>query len=304
MAAVPTAHIPGLADWTLAHQAQEHIEDPNVLVAHLQGGMEVLHLYTGRRLAQLTLGPGTWDDINGDGVVDHSQVFGTLDHAERISDDSKDMPVCTAEVRTGVPVLGELFNATVCKPEHFDIYTPFSTQKHIEAVNAVTYRSLEREGKGLDMIFLAGNGQITSFDQHGKQHWVAETIATWDASHQAEAIEELVLFPLHDGLQEQYLLAVAPKAFAVVHPDTGQVVTEVDLPAGEELAMPVTIGDIDSDGINDFLFTSATSVHAYVTRRRPSSVLFQMLIGILIMVILAVMLMGLVEGTKSKKAKD
>jgi len=302
VAALPTAHIPGLADWTQAHQAQEHIEDPNVLVAHLHGGLEVVHLFTGKRVAQLTLGPGTWDDINGDGVIDHAQVFGTMDHAERISDDSKETPVCMAEVRTGVPVLGELYNATVCRPDHFDIYTPFSSQKHIEAVNPVSYRSLDREGPGLDLIYFTGNGQITSFNHKGKQHWVAETICAWDASHQAESIEELLLVPLHEGLEEQYLLAVAPSSFALVHPDTGEIVTEMELP--EELTTPVTIGDIDNDGVNDFIFTSATAVHAYVTRRRPSSVLFQMLIGMLIMIILAVMLMGVVEGTKSKKAKD
>lgn len=124
------------------------------------------------------------------------------------------------------------------------------------------------------MIFLAGNGQITSFDQVRRHRAVRALCsacivlgvlrlwlcggAAWESAlgrrdhrHmgrlapgtecmlecpctrtvsgrrvlpclQAEAIEELVLFPLHDGLQEQYLLAVAPKAFAVVHPDTGQ----------------------------------------------------------------------------------
>ena len=60
-----------------------------------------MHLFTGRRLSQLTLGPGTWDDINGDGVLDHAQVYSTLDHAERIADDSKETPTCIAEVRTG-----------------------------------------------------------------------------------------------------------------------------------------------------------------------------------------------------------
>ena len=43
-------------------------------MAFLRKGLEVIHLYTGKRLTQLTLGPGTWDDINGDGVVDHMQV--------------------------------------------------------------------------------------------------------------------------------------------------------------------------------------------------------------------------------------
>ena len=80
----------------------------------------------------------------------------------------------------------------------------------------------------------------------------------------------------------------------------------------EPLTTPVTIGDLDGDGVNDFLFTTSTAVHAYLTRRRPSSVLFQAnphphphprpyphlleplqtLIGLLIMAILVVMFTG------------
>ena len=152
------------------------------------------------------------------------------------------------------------------------------------------------------MIFLTGNGQITSFAETGQQKWLAESICAWDASHQAESIEELTLFPLHEGLDEQYLLAVAPTSFAVVHPETGEIVTEMTLP--EELTTPVTIGDIDGDGMNDFVFTSATAVHAYVTKRRPSSALFQLLIGLLIMGILSVMIMGVMQGNKAKKNVD
>jgi len=302
LAAVPTAHIPGLTDWALSHQAQEHVRKPNVLVAHLREGIEVVHLYTGRRLTQLTLGAGTWDDINADGVIDHAQVFGTIDHSQRLSDDAKETPVCLAEVRTGVPVIGELFNATVCQPDHFDVYTPFSAQKHIEAVAPVTYRSTQRDNAHLDVIFLAGNGQITSFDKDGRQLWEAETICAWDTSHQAESIEELQIFPLHEGLREQYLLAVAPKAFALVHPDGGAVVAEMELL--EELTTPVSIGDINSDGVNDFVFTAANKIFAYTVVRRPSSLLFQLLIGGLIAAILGVMITSLVEGSKSRKAKD
>ena len=101
-----------------------------------------------------------------------TQVFGTEDHAARIGDDAKDAPVCMAEVRTGVPAIGELFNATVCRPDHFDLYTPFSSQKHIEAVSPVTYRSLDgktRKGSGLDTIFMTGNGQISCFSDNGSE---------------------------------------------------------------------------------------------------------------------------------------
>jgi hypothetical protein len=48
---------------------------PNVLVAHLEEGIEAVHLYSGRTLCKLHLpAPGLHADINGDGVLDHVQV--------------------------------------------------------------------------------------------------------------------------------------------------------------------------------------------------------------------------------------
>ena len=48
---------------------------PNVLVAHLEEGIEAVHLYSGRTLCKLHLPPsGLHADLNGDGVLDHVQV--------------------------------------------------------------------------------------------------------------------------------------------------------------------------------------------------------------------------------------
>lgn len=48
---------------------------PNVLVAHLEEGIEAIHLYSGRTLCKLHLPPpGLHADLNGDGVLDHVQA--------------------------------------------------------------------------------------------------------------------------------------------------------------------------------------------------------------------------------------
>ena len=48
---------------------------PNVLVAHLEEGIEAVHLYSGRTLCKLHLpSSGLHADLNGDGVLDHVQV--------------------------------------------------------------------------------------------------------------------------------------------------------------------------------------------------------------------------------------
>lgn len=52
---------------------------PNVIVAHLEEGLEVIHLYSGRTVCRLYLpSPGLHVDLNGDGIPDHLVVVGTV----------------------------------------------------------------------------------------------------------------------------------------------------------------------------------------------------------------------------------
>lgn len=56
-------------------QAERGVGAPNVLVAHLEEGVEAVHLYSGRTLCKLHLPPaGLHADLDGDGVLDHAQV--------------------------------------------------------------------------------------------------------------------------------------------------------------------------------------------------------------------------------------
>jgi hypothetical protein len=58
----------------LAEQRQK-LWTPNVIVAHLEEGIEAVHLYTGRTICKLHLpSPGLHVDMNGDGVLDHLQA--------------------------------------------------------------------------------------------------------------------------------------------------------------------------------------------------------------------------------------
>jgi hypothetical protein len=50
-------------------------------VAHLEEGLEAVHLYSGRTLCQLHLpAPGLHADLNGDGVLDHLQAHARIHH--------------------------------------------------------------------------------------------------------------------------------------------------------------------------------------------------------------------------------
>jgi hypothetical protein len=73
---LPSSHISGLPGGGLApHVASDHIQKPNVVVAHHKEGIEVVHLYTGRTLCRMKLQDGLYADINGDGIIDRIQAF-------------------------------------------------------------------------------------------------------------------------------------------------------------------------------------------------------------------------------------
>ena len=58
-------------------QAELNEAEPNVFVAHLKDGIEVVRLQTGRTICKLHLAsPGLHVDLNGDGVLDHLQATG------------------------------------------------------------------------------------------------------------------------------------------------------------------------------------------------------------------------------------
>lgn len=60
-------------------QAELNEAEPNVFVAHLKDGIEVVRLQTGRTICKLHLAsPGLHVDLNGDGVLDHLQATGMI----------------------------------------------------------------------------------------------------------------------------------------------------------------------------------------------------------------------------------
>jgi len=70
-----------------------------VIVAHVQTGIEIIHLYSGRPVCRLMLGPGAlYTDINGDAIIDTVRVA--------LQKPLPDTPIsCLAEVTTGVPAI-------------------------------------------------------------------------------------------------------------------------------------------------------------------------------------------------------
>jgi len=58
---------------------EHHKSPPNVVVAHVEDGIEIIHMYSGRPVCRLALQPQVLHaDINGDGIPDHVHVKGVV----------------------------------------------------------------------------------------------------------------------------------------------------------------------------------------------------------------------------------
>eukprot|EP01063_Lacrimia_lanifica_P024077 TRINITY_DN32047_c0_g1_i1.p1 TRINITY_DN32047_c0_g1~~TRINITY_DN32047_c0_g1_i1.p1 ORF type:complete len:763 (+),score=288.00 TRINITY_DN32047_c0_g1_i1:58-2346(+) len=107
--------------WTLMQwrKHREVMPHPNVILAHRPNGLEALHLYTGRLIAQV--GPFKegvlYDDVNDDTVIDAVNVF--ISDSEHLDTYNRrwgaQKAACQAVIESGVPFSREHFyNHSVC----------------------------------------------------------------------------------------------------------------------------------------------------------------------------------------------
>ncbi|KNC53437.1 uncharacterized protein AMSG_08944, partial [Thecamonas trahens ATCC 50062] len=104
-------HLAGISleDFGIApHDEAEHVVSPNVIVAHLEKGVEVLHLDSGATLLQLPLAPGAvYADVNGDGIID--KVTASTSPRRGLAG-----PDCLGVAASGTPTVSPLFNVSIC----------------------------------------------------------------------------------------------------------------------------------------------------------------------------------------------
>lgn len=99
---------------SLPHDAAEHTENPNVIVAHTSKGIEVVALRTGTAVTSLALSKGrSYTDLDGDGIVDTIVVLEKeMDvsvHGRSVSDIEDNLQHCTILVTSGLPPRSKLF---------------------------------------------------------------------------------------------------------------------------------------------------------------------------------------------------
>jgi hypothetical protein len=92
---------------------------PNVIVAHIAEGLQVLHLYSGRALTRLTLLHGLYTDLDGDGVVDHALALSGRS-PDALDGLKTGDGACEAAIFAGVPPLEMVANVSLCGASSMD----------------------------------------------------------------------------------------------------------------------------------------------------------------------------------------
>ncbi|XP_072169576.1 uncharacterized protein [Diadema setosum] len=273
------------------HSAAEHVKNPTAIVIHSSKGIEVLELRTGRPLTRLSLSAtASYADVNKDGTLDQAQAQFT---------ESGDADNCVAVVRSGHPPHSVLYNGSICYPsslwaamsypwayitgkadvrENRELSLPplvlESVAKRRGFISHLLGLSMAKPG--MDMVFVASNGRVTSYGPQGQFNWQVSTAAIWTEHHIVSGAQGYI----NQDLQNMYHLSFTPsiqltslqeysrKSSAVIAGwdslvllslETGAILAEHSLPC--QPTAPLIVGDFNNDGWNDVV---VQCMHSYL----------------------------------------
>jgi outer membrane protein assembly factor BamB len=286
-------------------EEEERSSKPNVIVAKLKTGLEIIHLYTGRPLCRLLLPPlhtettrGAYADINRDGIID--QILSVTGNIP-----SDPLPLCYATAQTGVPIIDQLWNGTTCGSggapaleffmskglQSFSVGAAGIAAQNMKTTAPVFCTSLSHSG--LNSIFYVSTGQLTCYNPSGRLLWQSDTSAWWNSPSNP------ALTPLHieiaDMNSSDFILVVGDENMGLVSTDNGDIVATH--PLSETIqsknvaaknfisVSPPVIGDFNNDGLNDIILLSQRGLHGYAIQQGAGSMLFPIIILTLMVVI-------------------
>lgn len=283
------AHAHAHGNIVLPHDAVEHVEHPNVVVAHTKKGLDVISLARGTPITALSLVEGaTYSDLNGDGVVDSIIMLedeqAVTARGAAFAHGSGELLPCTMMVVSGLPPKAQLFNASVCL-SHTSIHEPVSLSHRSEkqrqaqrvmsvkaAPPLVLRRTSERtpgvEDKVKDVVVAINTGVVTSYSGNGKFNWQARGAPAWKmdfdfASVLSYDFDFYRAEEHYEGHQNHpFSLVLVMGQFAVSVLDReGETLTSSDIP--KQPILPPVLSDFDNDGVTDVIVTTENAVLGY-----------------------------------------
>ena len=266
---------------------------PNVVVAHLQDGLEAVHLASGHTVCKLSLSRGELHaDLNADGVVDHVAAAGwRAGTAGRHRAHH-----CLATVTSGSPAR-PLFNGSVCRALHLLSGAHARQQWQsagdppggvpIELAPAAAVASYGARAGGRsarrrwDVVFLNSRGDVTSFSHEGRRHFQLRTDADWGPEGGVATLHALLL---RAGSTVPALL-VAGERMALLLSPAGSQLARLALPS--KPVAPLQVVDLAGDGTASLLLHTEVGLFAYRQLQRPGTLPLAFLLGGLLLVGLA-----------------
>mmetsp|Transcript_9037 Transcript_9037/g.25956 ORF Transcript_9037/g.25956 Transcript_9037/m.25956 type:complete len:704 (-) Transcript_9037:142-2253(-) len=295
------------------HLKDPHLGAPNVLVAHMEEGIEAIHLYTGRTLCKLHLPrDGLHADINGDGVLDHAMPYGGDPRGQTLSETGhRHIPNCWAFVNSGVPPREPLFNGTICRQHGLDsgafASRSFGREQvfnHVEvAPPAMLPIVSHRHPTRGYLSFLNSRGEVTTY--HGKKMWQVATGASWTVHSMDNPTHKVVptleALSLRPGAIPSALLA-GGQHMAVVLSEHGNRLAQLYYP--EIPILPLQMADFNADGLTDLILVTRGAVYGYSQVRHPGGMAFSALVGCLIVAMAVVFFTQTSGGKKTKRSTE
>ncbi|PRW61178.1 FG-GAP repeat-containing isoform B [Chlorella sorokiniana] len=273
---------------------------PNVVVAHLEDGIEAIHLFSGRTVCRLHLPtPGLHVDLNGDGVPEYVVASGG-DMEDVLEEGAANVGhergrFCWMSVKAGIPARLPLFNGTVCRPGRARYLQRSEVLREIEMAPPIFLPQPGKKGqyraglgqKGM-VVFLNSMGELSAYDSAGDLLWQHAAGTSWRSSEDEDvppAVPTLRAMPLRPRAVPTVILAAGASA-AVVMSQSGEEVDAWDLP--DEPAMPLQLADFNFDGYTDVLLVSTDGIWAWAQVRHPGALPFSALVAALMVIMAAV----------------
>jgi len=264
-------------------------EPPNVVVSHHADGVDVLHLYSGRRICAMDLAsPGLHVDLDGDGVVDHVEAHGWHSRAENV-------PQCWATVTT-TGARGErerVLSASICRGGsgmhgHRAAIEAGFDHRHVHVVPPVSLRRLPEtaaelarplDAMGRDAIFLNNRGDLTCYNMRdgARKRWQLNTAASWHDD--GVVVPSLTAFPARVGGYVDFAAAVGERSIVFVDAKGRRAAPTIDLTAPPTSALVAR--DVDGDGLTDIILRTRSGTYVWRQTPKRGGAPFAFLLGLL-----------------------